>query len=345
MDERDEPTHPVAQDLDDTQQLPPEALVGSPAGTVPTASVGPGAPPPIRSPGGARSASASPTAVEPPPGAAGSRGRTHLSPWLLGGAAAGAALAALVWLLVAVVGSPGDSPVPAAPAAGPRATPAAATERLRDRDGVITLYADGRLEGLDAVAPNVRRAVVETLRDGRLPDNPELAAALAKLRSPAPTEVGVARPIAPVGVRLLTDQPRFSWSEHPAAVDYEVTIVDRLGNPLFTSPRLRALAWEPPRPLPRGRPLAWRLVTRVRRGETEPSVVEGRFALVSAEDLAWLDREIRAARDSSLVSAVLYAELGALDDCHAALVELARLNPQAVVVGRLLADLQRRRGG
>ena len=74
MDERDEPTHPVAQDLDDTQQLPPEALVGSPAGTVPTASVGPGTPPPIRSPGGARSASASPTAVEPPPGAAGSRG-------------------------------------------------------------------------------------------------------------------------------------------------------------------------------------------------------------------------------------------------------------------------------
>ena len=349
MDERDERTHPGVDDFEDTQVLLPDDLAeGLPIESPPAEGL-PAATPPSR-PALVRASSVGSRPVTRPPErdtreiVVAARAHWHPAPWLVAGVAAGAGLAGLIWLLVIAFAPSEIDRVPTAPHSQAAAAAPAEVARLRDRRGVIVLHADGTLEGLEGVGPNVRRAVAETLRQATLPAGPGPAAPASTTNSPPAATLAAARPLAPAGVRVLTDQPRFTWSDDPAALDYQVTIVDRLGNVIAASPRLRALAWEPTRPLPRGRPLVWRLDTRVRRGESAPPPAEARFALLAAEDLAWLEREIHAAQDSHLVAAVLTAELGALDDTHTALVELARLNPRAAVVGRLLADLQAKRG-
>lgn len=258
---------------------------------------------------------------------------------------AGAALVVLfvlIWLLLrGGSGAEGDTA-----AAEPAATPAPPriVATLADLPGPIALASDGEVTGLDGVSPNVRRRVAETLAEGRLPASPDMEdlGGVAGDLAAAGLE-----PLAPLGVLVSEDRPVLRWrrsEEAPPGITVE--ILDGSGVALAESPRLTGSEWRPPRALPRGRPLLWRLRFRDRDGEwrTVPAAPFGgvRFAVLRGEELAWREREVEASHDSWLVAAILSAQLGALEEARTALLELARLNPGEPLVGRLLTDLERR---
>lgn len=268
----------------------------------------------------------------------------HLPPGaiLAVAAAAIALLLVVAWLLL----RGGSSEEADAPGTIPTATPGPPriVATLADRPGTIALDSDGALTGLDGVSANVRRRVVETLSEGRLPPSAEMES-LGEVAGGL--AAGGLQPLAPLGVLVSEERPVLRWrrgEEAPSSVTVE--ILDGSGVALAESPRLTGSEWRPPRALPRGRPLLWRLRYRDRDGawRTVPEAPFGgvRFAILRSEELAWREREVEASHDSWLVAAVLSAQLGALEEARTALLELARLNPGEPLVGRLLTDLERR---
>ncbi len=264
--------------------------------------------------------------------------RWHPSPWLLAGVGVGVVLL----LVLAIAFGRGRTIAPDANGTTVAAPvgPSIVTE-LRDRAGRIALLDDGSVRGLDGVAPNVLSAVASALATGRLPESTELAG-LQRGQTPDPAIVPGPRLLAPVGVRVLTEQPLFRWQDDPEVASVQVGILDASGVELQTSPRLTGSEWRPARALPRSRPLVWRLAARPRRGNETPAVRLASFAVVPPDEIAWLEREIETSHAARLVAAVLYAQVGALDDAGLALDELARRNPGASVVTRLRADFDRR---
>ena len=264
--------------------------------------------------------------------------RWHPSPWLLAGVGAGAVL--LLVLLIVFRSSREAAPAGTGAAVATPSGPSIVTD-LRDRAGRIALLDDGSVRGLDGVAPNVLTAVASALATGHLPESPELAG-LQRSQTPDPALVPGPRLLAPVGVRVLTEQPLFRWQEAPEFATVQVGILDASGVELQSSPRLTGGEWRPTRALPRSRPLVWRLTARPRRSNETPVVRLASFAVAPPDEIAWLEREIEAAHHARLVAAVLYAQVGALDDASPALDELARRNPGANLATRLRADLERR---
>jgi hypothetical protein len=106
----------------------------------------------------------------PPPGDAVDRSRTVL--WQ---SAAAAVVAATVVLAVAIVRLLAPPTPPAVPAPPPLPLPAGSRPAtltglaVRDHGALVGLRTDGSLSGLEGLAPDLREAVTEALRLGRLP--------------------------------------------------------------------------------------------------------------------------------------------------------------------------------
>lgn len=277
------------------------------------------------------------------PVGAGRAAHAHVPPWQI---VAGAAVAIVVVLALVLLlrggGSVDDGAAPEA--ARPTPEPLRTVAALADRPGPIALRSDGEVEGLDGVSTNVRRRVAETLAAGQLPPSPEMEnlGGVAGDLAAAGLE-----PVAPLGVLVSEERPVLRWRRgEEAPRDVVVEILDGSGVALAESSRLTGSEWRPPRALPRGRPLLWRLRYRDRDGSWHvvPEAPFGgvRFALLRSEELAWREREVAASHGSLLVVAVLSAQLGALEEARTALLDLARLNPGEPLVGRLLTDLERR---
>lgn len=280
--------------------------------------------------------------------AIGVRGAAHanLPPsWVLGGA--GAAVLLLVLAIAITSGRRDDVAPPAATAVPPipgargvsESSPPERLATIVDRPGRLELDAAGGVSGLPGVSVNVRRQVGEALLAGRLPGDAGPAAGRANVAS-AGLEL-----LAPLGERVSDERPRFLWrraAEAPARVAVEV--LDASGVLLAESPPLSGSEWRPPRALPRGRPLSWRLRFREPGGEarTLPDWATGTsaFSVLREEELAWREREVDASHGSLLVEAVLSAQLGARSEARAALAELARLNPGEPRIARLRASIE-----
>ncbi|MCB1008078.1 MAG: hypothetical protein KDB94_04190, partial [Acidobacteria bacterium] len=269
--------------------------------------------------------------------------RAHVPPWQI---VAGIAVALIALLAVALLlrggGSDDDGATPPPASATPEPLRIVAT--LADRPGPISLRSDGEVDGIEAVSPNVRRRVAETLESGQLPPSPEMERLGGVAGDLAAAGLD---PVAPLGVLVSEERPVLRWRRgEEAPRDVVVEILDGSGVTLAESPHLTGSEWRPPRALPRGRPLLWRLRYRDREGDWRevPEAPFGgvRFALLRGEELAWREREVAASHGSLLVAAVLSAQLGALEEARTALLDLARLNSGEPLVGRLLTDLERR---
>ncbi|MFN7941404.1 MAG: hypothetical protein U0X73_07375 [Thermoanaerobaculia bacterium] len=305
---------------------------------------------------------ASPGPVPPPPPAArrrtaGNRGAAvgtlragRARPRWPIAAAGGLGLAILLawWIAASSESRPtarGAAPVVAG---APAATAAAhVVLTLRDTPGTLALLSDGSIAGLPGIAEATGRKLARALASGELPVPGELPTSHVELPDaalPAPDLVA----LAPIATRVLDERPWFRWTPWSEARTYRVIVYDERAGVVVESPELRnATDWRPPRPLPRGRSLYWRVAARDRAGteRSAPSVpaMEGAFALVSPEELAWYEREVDAARGAKLVAAALAAELGARDDAAAALGDLVAANPPSPLLARLLGELRSRR--
>lgn len=244
-------------------------------------------------------------------------------------AAAAVLVAAASWLLLRPSPRPGFDPPPTSPA--PVASVTDGGERL-------VLSADGTLDGLAGVAPDLRAAAAEALR-GALPP-PDLRALRAG-RSVLMGEGGSAPafgPEAPVGLRVSTPRPTFRWTRHPDATAYEVKVFDRDFNLQASSGPVAGAEWQPTRPLPAGRVLLWQVTARTGHGRLSAPAApqpEARFEVADGTLLGKVAERRRGAPSSHLVAALAFLEAGLLDDAQAELEALAAQNPGAAPVTAL----------
>jgi hypothetical protein len=233
--------------------------------------------------------------------------------------------------------------------AGSAAAPAA-TLTLRDAGGEVSLLANGELRGLDGLEVSHRSAVQFALAKGRLEMPPQvdaLAASASALRAPgdaaAPPALRVVKPLA---TTVRTERPTFEWTAVPGASSYRVRIADAALNPVVESPILTTTSWTPDAPLPSGRVLMWQVEAQTPGGAIvapAPPAAEARILVLRSADAEGLRRELSAAKDSDLATAVALARRGVLDEADAALARLAAANRDAGVIARLRQQLSDRR--
>jgi hypothetical protein len=212
---------------------------------------------------------------------------------------------------------------------------------LNDGGGRVILDAQGNLSGL-ANALRYEASVKEALISGRL----RLPAALQELRGSSGTMMGSGQTrftlLAPVGVIIESDRPRFRWSVLDGSTSYTVAIFDEASNRIATSDALAGTEWTPALPLVRGKAYIWQ-VRAVKNGEEvvapEPGRPRARFRVLEHSKLD----DIRRARESNpgshLVLGVVYADAGLLQEAQREFSELVRANPQSTVAQKLLRNV------
>lgn len=219
--------------------------------------------------------------------------------WLpLAIAAALAGIALLLFLLMRPAPSPHVPVVTTTPAPPTRQTPPTTTiaEERPAYDPALRPIADALIAGVVPSADLLR-----ALRPAAGRERGGLA------------DAGAFDVVAPVGVVLDDDRPRFRWSGEARA--FTVEIVDDRLQLVDTSGAVSANEWRPSRPLPRGRTLTWQ-VRREDAGSSQiaprPPDPPARFRIIASA----AHEEIRDAR-SPLEAALLYAREGMLEEARA----------------------------
>jgi hypothetical protein len=212
---------------------------------------------------------------------------------------------------------------------------------LNDIGGVVALNKDGNLVGLGPLSPAQEKIVKTALTTGRT----TTPSWLAEIRTTDDALMGgtdgeTFRLLGPVGIALRTDRPAFRWAPLTGATSYTVTISDSNFNQMATSGPLTGTEWTPPRPLARGAVYNWEVTARKDGKEITAPAPPARagFRVVETTKLEELEQAERA--NSHLLSGVLYAGAGLLDDAERAFQALANANPGSPVAARLLASVK-----
>lgn len=266
--------------------------------------------------------------------------------------AAGAAAAALAWLLI--TRSPANEPAPSArletgsPSAMSTSPPPSQTRvALEDGGRRITLDGDGRLEGLPSLSTDVGDAVRRALDHQRV-DTPPLVARLVGARGPllGPDDRTAFALSSPVGTVVEDDRPTFRWRALPGADSYSVGVFDAdLTSVAESSPR-RGTEWRVPKPLARDRTYTWQ-VTATKDGKEvlapDAASPEARFHVLSGAEAEAVAESRRKYAGSHLVLGVVYARAGLLEEAEREFQALAGANPDSAVARNLLRGVRDRR--
>jgi hypothetical protein len=298
---------------------------------------------------------ASPAPVIP---IAGHRAARAARRWALPIGLAAAALVVLgVWLATRTPPGPTQAraPSPATPARAPRDTPVLLppppTLALQDRGRVVGLAADGRLTGLEGVAPEAAARFATALRDARMPTSALAAQISARggvlMSDDVATDAAAFVPREPVATAVADSRPTFRWTALSGALGYHVRVVDETLTTVTVSPKVTALSWRPALELPTGRVLVWQVEAETVEGSRTtpaPPLPEARFLVLPAADAARVEASVKAA-SSDLAAALIAAEAGLYADAEAALARVAAANPGSPVIAALRADLAATRRG
>ena len=254
---------------------------------------------------------------------------------------------------------PPDREGPPAPSPQPEPTlvpPARIVVDLNDAGRQVTLDANGNLAGLERLPEELRadiKSALATQRLARASVLDDLSDEAGVLRSGGARDGLPFRLLAPLGVVVESDRPTFRWQPLAGADGYNVTVTDDNLNEVAASGPLTATSWRAPRPLARGVTYSWQVTAHKKDGQavTSPALPAppAKFQVLAQKRL----RELRDARslypDSHLTLGVLYAQAGLLDDAAREFQALARANPGADVVRKLLGEVRalsaRRRPG
>ncbi len=119
--------------------------------------------------------------------------------------------------------------------------------------------------------------------------------------------------IAPMGVILETDRPKFEWQALQGATKYSVEVFDSNFNPVASSGLLEGTSWVPEKPLPRGELYHWQ-VTAMEKGKPvtvpAPPAPEADFRVLSQEILDRITRAHQSGAEGHVLAAALYAQAG-----------------------------------
>lgn len=239
--------------------------------------------------------------------------------------------------------TPTRTPETAETPAPPRPQPPA----LNDGGQVVTLAANGAVEGLGRLTPDEERAVSRALATGRV----ELPAGLAELARRDGALMGGAAGESfevggPAGVVVREARPAFSWKRLEGADAYVVTVYDAAYEEVARSRPLDGNAWTPAEALPRGRTYSWEVVA-LRGGRQvakspAPPAPEARFRILGEREAAELEATLARHPRSHLVRGTAYARAGLVADAEREFRALLSANPRSPAARRLLQNLKRR---
>ena len=170
----------------------------------------------------------------------------------------------------------------------------------------------------------------------------ELAKEAEVLMGPSSSGVAFAL-FNPVGTVIRTARPTFRWQALEGATSYSVTVFDADYNEIARSPVLTAPIWTMPEALERGRVYLWK-VTATRDGKEIKSPVapapEARFRVLEKNKLDEISSARKDYPNSHLLTGLLYAQAGLLDEAEREFQILARRNPKSPIAQKLLRAIK-----
>jgi hypothetical protein len=216
---------------------------------------------------------------------------------------------------------------------------------LKDGDAEVGLDGQGKLVGLERLAPQTQKAVQTALASERLPEPQalnDLAGGKIILMGQA-TDGLPFKLIAPVGVVLSLNRPTLRWQPVDGATHYTVSVFDSDFNRVAKSNPQGATTWTLPLSLQNGKIYSWE-VTALKDNQEITSPVapapRAQFKIAEAQRL----NEIAIVRKqkplSHLTLGVLYARAGLLTEAEREFRALLNANPQSNVAKKLLSTVQ-----
>lgn len=216
-------------------------------------------------------------------------------------------------------------------------------------DAIIKIDGQGGVEGLATLPSVIQQDIRSAIESGQT----KTPQAINSLISKAGVlmgggKEGVAFALeSPVGTAVLSARPTFRWQPLAGAASYSVTVLDMDFNPIIKSSVLTSTSWTAVEPLERGRTYTW-IVTAVKDGKELKSPVapapEARFKVLEKEAANEVLKNRQDYRDSHLISGLVCAQAGLLDEAEREFELLARANPKSLVANKLLRNVKSLRG-
>lgn len=223
------------------------------------------------------------------------------------------------------------------------------TAALALNDNLLKVDAQGNVEGLAALPSSYQQAVKSAIDTGQVKTPQSISSLTAKagvLMGGGNQGVAFAL-VSPLGTAVASARPTFRWQNLAGANAYAVTVLDLDFNQVSKSPELTSTSWTIAEPLERGRTYIW-IVTALKDGKEVKSPVapspEARFKVLDKEMADEVLKTRRAYRDSHLLSGLVYAQAGLLDEAEREFELLARVNPKSAVARKLLRSVKSVRG-
>lgn len=212
-------------------------------------------------------------------------------------------------------------------------------------DNLLKVDAQGNIEGLAALPAAYQQAVKSAIDTGQV----KTAQSITSLTGKAGVLMGGGNPgvafalASPLGTAVASARPTFRWQNLAGATAYTVTVLDMDFNLVSKSPALTSTSWTIAEPLQRGRTYVW-VVTATRDGNEVKSPVapapEARFKVLDKEMADEVLKTRRAYRDSHLLSGLVYAQAGLMDEAEREFDLLVHANPKSTVALKLLRSVK-----
>jgi hypothetical protein len=212
-------------------------------------------------------------------------------------------------------------------------------------DTTVKIDEQGNVEGLAALPSAFQQTVRNAVDTGQV----KTSSAISSLTGKAGVLMGGGKEgvafalLGPVGTAVSSARPTFRWQSLAGATGYTVTVLDTDFNSVSKSPVLASASWTITEPLERGRVYVW-VVTAIKDGKEFKSPVapapEARFKVLEKETADEVLKNHRDYRDSHLLSGLVYAQAGLLDEAEREFELLVRANPRSTVARKLLRNLK-----
>jgi len=233
-----------------------------------------------------------------------------------------------------------SSPNPAAPAA-PMAEIA---EAIHDGGGVVAMYTEGNVTGLESLPIAYQKEVKIALTNKRVETPSQMQGLIGRtgvLMGSSGGGPGFSL-MSPVGTIVRADRPGFRWTPLNGATSYLVAVYDSSFNKVASSETQPGTDWSQASSLKRGETYSWQ-VTAMKDGKElvspAPPTPDAKFKILDGSKTREIAQAKRMYPDSHLVLGILYERAGLLDDAEREFKSLYASNPKSQTARKLLNDL------
>ena len=223
------------------------------------------------------------------------------------------------------------------PAGIPAMEKPALVTSVRDLGGVVGVDATGQVRGVLGLETTDAQAVLEALRDGKVPAQPDMRD-LSRTRETllsGETNRPVLTAVGPTGTVVSSDRPLFRWKAPAGSGSFRIAVFDSDFNPVAASGPFAGTEWQPEKPMARGKTYIWTIsgtVGGVSVTAPQSPEPEARFRVA---DQALAEAVLQRAAKSDLAYSLAAWKAGMKEEARTALARLMEKNPGTKELARL----------